>query len=270
MVQVSADEIGHSANHSQNMCFDFGTARIDVTEADWAALRAKVLAHLRARRGFALATINLDHLVKLGHDAEFRAAYAAHDMIVADGNPIVWLSRLAKRPVELIPGSELIDPLAALAAAQDRPVAFFGSSADVLEQAARSLQKRHPSLKLGPRIAPPMGFDPTGSVAERLTESIAESGAGLCFVALGAPKQERFAAFARQKAPQTGFVSIGAGLDFIAGTQTRAPYLVRRLALEWFWRMALSPARLGLRYLRCILILPGQVLAALRLRHRAG
>ena len=269
MVQISAEGTGRRTEPRQRMSFGFGPARIEVTEPSWAKLLRTVQAHLQARRGFALATINLDHLAKLGQDAEFRTAYAAHDIIVADGNPIVWLSRLANRPVELIPGSDLIDPLAGLAAAYDRPVAFFGSSPDVLEAAARILQERHPGLKLATRIAPPMGFDPCGQIAERLAEDIADSGAGLCFVALGAPKQERFAAFARRKAPQTGFVSIGAGLDFIAGTQTRAPHLVRRLALEWFWRMALSPARLGLRYLRCILILPGQTLAALRLRQRA-
>ncbi len=254
----------------EKMQFAFGTTRIEVTTPSWEETLASVGAHLKARRGFALATINLDHLVKLRADTGFRMAYARHDIIVADGNPIVWLSRLARRPVELIPGSELIDPLAELAATLGVSVAFFGSSPEVLEKAAETLQRRHPGLKLAIRIAPPMGFDPKGPVAERLLRDIADSGAGLCFVALGAPKQEEFAAFGRSIAPQLGFVSIGAGLDFIAGTQTRAPRLVRRLALEWFWRMMLAPGRLGMRYLRCILILPGQALAALRLRQRTG
>ncbi|MCC5955604.1 MAG: WecB/TagA/CpsF family glycosyltransferase [Natronohydrobacter sp.] len=252
------------------MQFTFGTTRIDVTTPTWEAVIATVGAHLKAQRGFALATINLDHLVKLRSDTAFRAAYARHEMIVADGNPIVWLSRLANRPVDLIPGSDLIHPIAGLAASLDVPVAFFGSRPEVLEEAAKALQNEHPGLTLATRIAPPMGFDPTGPVAERLLKDIAASGAGLCFVALGAPKQEEFAAFGRSIAPQLGFVSIGAGLDFIAGHQTRAPRIVRALALEWLWRMMLAPGRLGLRYLRCILILPGQALAALRLRFGAG
>lgn len=65
-----------------------------------------------------------------------------------------------------------------------------------------------------------------------------------------------------------GFVSIGAGLDFLAGTQTRAPEWVRRYAVEWLWRALSSPKRLVPRYLQCLAILPGQVFAAMRQRFR--
>ena len=88
------------------------------------------------------------------------------------------------------------------------------------------------------------------------------SGARLCILARGAPKQEMFAARGTERLP--GFVSIGAGLDFIAGTQRRAPRWVRQIAVEWFWRMACDPRRLALRYWSCVLILPELVLAALR------
>ncbi|MBD3764411.1 MAG: VTT domain-containing protein, partial [Rhodobacterales bacterium] len=64
------------------------------------------------------------------------------------------------------------------------------------------------------------------------------------------------------------YTSVGAGLDFLAGAQVRAPAWVRRLALEWLWRMALDPRRLAARYAACAAILPGQALAALRQRRR--
>lgn len=86
------------------MEFTFGQATVRVTHPDAEAVLAAVEARLRAGQGFALATINLDHLVKLGRSAAFRAAYLAQDFVVADGNPIVWLSRLAGRPVRLVPG----------------------------------------------------------------------------------------------------------------------------------------------------------------------
>ena len=250
----------------QQMRFAFGHTDIEVNVPTWDALMSHLRGRLSARQGFALATINLDHLVKLRVDKAFRDAYAQHDLIVADGNPIVWLSHLARRPVDLIPGSDLIEPVAELAAQMDIPVAFFGSDAAVLDAAAQELQKRYRGLNVAIRIAPPMGFDPTGDAAKRLLDDIAASGAGLCFVALGAPKQERFAAFGRSLAPDIGFVSIGAGLDFLAGRQTRAPRLVRAFAFEWLWRMMLSPRRLALRYLQCIRILPMEIIAALRLR----
>ena len=111
-----------------------------------------------------------------------------------------------------------------------------------------------------------MGFDPEGDAAAQMLRQVAAQGIGLCFLALGAPKQEQMAALGRQLAPQTGFVSVGAGLDFIAGTQTRAPKLVQALALEWLWRALTSPRRLIPRYASCAAILPAQTLAALRLR----
>lgn len=108
-------------------------------------------------------------------------------------------------------------------------------------------------------IAPPFGFDPQGADAVSHLETIRQSGAQLCFLALGAPKQEQLAIEGRERAPGCGFVSIGAGLDFIAGSQTRAPKWVRALALEWVWRMLSNPKRLAGRYWKCILIMPGLV-----------
>jgi len=246
--------------------FSFPPYRIAVNVPDRAALLAEVEARLRRGEGFALATINLDHLVKLRHDPGFRAIYAAQDLVVADGNPIVWLSRLARRPVALVPGSDMVEPLARAAQRAGVPVALVGTTEPALAAAAEVLSARVPGLTIAARIAPPMGFDPQGDEARRILVTLADSGAGLTLIALGAPRQEIFAAFGRRAVPGMGFASIGAGLDFLAGTQTRAPRWVRAVAMEWLWRMLSSPRRLFLRYWRCALILPGQIWAAWRLR----
>ena len=70
----------------------------------------------------------------------------------------------------------------------------------------------------------------------------------------------------REIAPGVIFASIGAGLDFLGGHQKRAPVWVQKIGMEWLWRALGSPLRLGPRYLRCLAILPGQILAARRLR----
>ena len=246
--------------------FRFDQIVIAVNVPDRAALLAAVSARLAARQGFALATVNLDHLVKLGRSEAFRRAYAAQDLVVADGNPVVWLSRLAGRRVALVPGSELVGPLAGLAAAAGVSVALIGSTDAALEVAAARLEVRVPGLTIALRIAPPMGFDPQGDAAAQMLRQVAAQGIGLCFLALGAPKQELMAALGRQLAPATGFVSVGAGLDFIAGTQSRAPWLFRVTALEWFWRALTNPRRLIPRYAACAAILPGQVVQAWRRR----
>ena len=232
------------------------TAQVHITHPTRMALLDDIATRFAAGDGFTLATLNLDHIVKMRRDPAFRAAYLQHSHVVADGNPIVWLSGLAGRKVALVPGSELIAPFAALAARMDVPVAVLGSTQVVLDAAAERLEHDHPGLQIVARIAPPFGLDVTGPEADALIARLGDSGARLCLLALGAPKQEILAVRAAAALPACGFVSIGAGLDFIAGHQTRAPRLVRRLALEWAWRMASNPARLAGRYAACAAILP--------------
>lgn len=220
------------------------------------ALLAEIEARLGAGQGFSVATLNLDHVVKLRRDPVFRRAYAAMSHVTADGNPIVWLSRLAGYRLDLAPGSELVEPVAAAAARAGAPVAFLGSTAAALERAEAALVRRHPGLAVAARIAPPMGFDPEGPAADAAIETLAASGARVCFLALGAPKQEILAARAQERLPQVGFLSVGAGLDFVAGTQVRAPALVRAFAAEWLWRLGTDPRRLARRYALCLAILP--------------
>ncbi len=228
-----------------------------------AALLARLSSCFDAGQGFAVATLNLDHIVKLRRDPAFRRAYAGQTHVVADGNPVVWLSHWAGQvDVRLVPGSELIAPLAALAARKGAPVALFGSTDATLARAAERLIADHPGLKVTACIAPPFGFDPESAAADALMDDVAASGARICLLALGAPKQEVLAARALARHPGLGFVSIGAGLDFIAGHQHRAPVWVRQIAMEWLWRMLTNPRRLARRYLECALILPGLAVRA--------
>jgi exopolysaccharide biosynthesis WecB/TagA/CpsF family protein len=244
--------------------------RIVVTVQDQAALLADLEARFASGQGFSVATLNLDHVVKLSRDAVFRVAYRAQTHVTADGNPIVWLSRLAGQQVSLVPGSELISPLAALAAKHEVPVVFFGATETVVTAAAERLSTRYPALDVALCRAPAMGFEPNGAEAEADIAAIAASGARLCFLALGAPKQEIFAARAHAALPHVGFVSIGAGLDFIAGTQNRAPAWVQAVAAEWLWRLLSNPRRLAARYAACCAALPALVCKALRLRRQVA
>lgn len=240
--------------------------RVVVNTASRAALLQAIESALAQAHGFTVATLNLDHVVKLRRDARFRHAYSRHSHVVADGNPIVWLARLSGTPVELVPGSELVEPVAAIAARTLAPVAFLGGTDAALEVAAAQLEARHPGLRVVSRIAPPMGFDPEGAAADAAIDDIAASGARVCFVALGAPKQEIFAARAAESLPKVGFLSIGAGLDFIAGHQSRAPAWIRSIAAEWLWRLGSNPRRLARRYADCALIVPVLAYEALACR----
>ena len=239
---------------------------VSVNVASMRDLESELRNCFKAQKGFSLATLNLDHVTKLRRLPAFAEAYGRHSYVTADGNPIVWISRLAGDNISLLPGSDLIKPIAKIAAECDTPIALLGSSEETLINAAKALTDTTANLAVTAQIAPPMGFDPTGPQAAEYVEMLAASGARLCFVALGAPKQEIFATFASERLPQMGFVSIGAGLDFISGHQNRAPKWVRKIAAEWLWRLVQNPGRMASRYGACFAILPGLVICALKTR----
>lgn len=208
----------------------------------------------RALQGesFTLFTLNLDHLVKLRRNAAFRDAYASADIVTADGAPVAWLARLQNGAVERTTGADLLLPLIEAAAEEHLPVFLFGTSADVMARVGRDLANRTATpLDIVGTMAPSANFDPEGPEADAAIARIRQSGARLAFIALGAPKQEIFAERARKAGVTCGFICIGAALDFVAGTQIRAPRVMRDNGLEWIWRLATNPRRLAGRYAQC-------------------
>ncbi len=218
-----------------------------------------------AQRGESAAvfTLNLDHLVKLRTNEKFRHAYRQAHFITADGAPVVRLAASQGMAVERTTGADMVLPLAEEAARRGLPVFMFGSSADVLARAGQRLcANTDGALAIAGSIAPAMDFDPMGPEADAAIDRIAVSGARICFLALGAPKQELLAARAVERGVPIVFVCIGAALDFLAGAQVRAPRSVQRAGLEWAWRLASNPRRLALRYTQCALLLADLTLLA--------
>ncbi|MBM3606210.1 MAG: WecB/TagA/CpsF family glycosyltransferase [Alphaproteobacteria bacterium] len=253
------------------MKFQIGPQHISITVPDRASLLEIVESRLEEGMGFALATLNVDHLEKLRSDETFRAAYAAHDLIVADGNPVVWLARLGGQSLSLVPGSELVVPLCQTAARLDKPIAIIAGTRASGQMAAERLAGQIPGLDIAMIDAPGFPFDPSGAEADILLDRLDASKACLCLLAVGAPRQEILAARGRVRCPRVGFASVGAGIDFIAGRQKRAPKFVRSMRMEWLWRATLSPLRLGPRYLRGAMILPGHAIRArVQRRERTG
>ena len=230
-------------------------------------LIARVGSRLARGIGFCLYTVNLDHLVKRRSDAAFRAIYARGTFVTADGAPLVALARRQGARLARTTGADLIEPLCALAARTGAPLYFYGSTLPMLESAAAALMRRHPGLIVSGCEAPPFGLDPRSDAVAAAGERMASSGARLCLVALGAPKQEAASDFLFARHPGIGFLCIGAALDFVAGGQKRAPRLFQNLGLEWLWRLGTDPRRLALRYVRCALLLADlAILAPLRQR----
>ena len=169
-------------------------------------------------------------------------------MVLADGFPIVTLARRNRVALERASGSDLSCRAAAV---WGFPIYLFGTTLRTLCAAGRELAETIPELEIAGAYAPPAEFEPDSEAADEAIAVIKQSRARICLVALGAPRQELFSARALDATTGIAFLGIGASLDFIAGTQTRCPQLLRRLNLEWAWRAVSDPRRLATRYVAC-------------------
>lgn len=239
---------------------------IRITLPTQAAAVEAAISRAERGEGFSLFTLNLDHLVKLRTSAPFRAAYGRASLVTADGAPLVWLARRQGAVVERTTGADLVEPLLDQAARRGVPVYVVGPGPEAQAAAFAVFAKRYPDLTIAGAETPmiPGGDSGLGPFdLDGLAARIRASGARLCLLCLGAPKQELLADALLQRCPQVGFLGVGAALDFIAGEVARAPGWMQATGLEWVWRFLSQPRRLGLRYARCAILFAGLALKSL-------
>jgi N-acetylglucosaminyldiphosphoundecaprenol N-acetyl-beta-D-mannosaminyltransferase len=224
--------------------FRVGDVGVDVLDLQGALDRIELL--VRAGRGGAVFTPNVDHVVNARRVPALARAYSRADLSLADGMPLVWASRLLGPPLpERVAGSDFAEPLLIKAAEQRWRVYLLGGRAGAAEEAASRLKGQG---------VPVVGADgaavaPDGSAAEEVLAHIARTRPELLLVGLGSPKQELFIDRYRDRLTGTVAVGCGAVIDFIAGRVPRSPAWMSRAGLEWAYRLAQEPRRLWRRYL---------------------
>ncbi|XXF78097.1 WecB/TagA/CpsF family glycosyltransferase [Myxococcaceae bacterium GXIMD 01537] len=202
-----------------------------------------------AKAGGYICTPNVDHVVLAETDLGFRDAYARADLVVVDGMPIVWASKLLDPTLpERISGSDLILPLMKLAAERGWRVYLLGAGPGTAEEAARRIQEKYPVNIVG-CDSPRVSTDKGGEQNEPILRKVREAKADLLFVALGSPKQETWIGQVAEQLRPTVAIGVGAGFDFIAGKARRAPPWIARAGFEWLYRLLHEPKRLWRRYL---------------------
>ena len=197
-----------------------------------------------------LVTPNVDHVVKLHapvdpHVEGFRAAYADGDLVLCDSRVLARLARLSGAALSVVPGSDLTAELLSKGHLAGRTVAVIGGGDRLLDV----LRARYP----GPdyiQHRPPMGVLADARAMAAIPRFVAESGAEVSLLALGAPQSEIAARLCRDTVGARGVgLCIGASLEFLTGDQRRAPVWMRRAGLEWLHRLLSDPGRLWRRYL---------------------
>ncbi len=179
---------------------------------------------------------------------ELREFNANAAFLVADGAPLVWASRIKGTPLpERVAGSDLLFELSEQAARLGHRIFLLGGGAGVAQEAARRLELKYPGLLIVGVETPP--FRPLTEREEvELQDRIRAARVDILFVALGSPKGERWMTKNLPMLNVPLCVQIGASLDFAAGRVRRAPVWMRRIGMEWAFRLAVEPRRLCSRY----------------------
>ena len=216
--------------------------------------------------GGCVFTPNVDHVVMAEDDGAFREAYAAANLSLADGQPLIWASRLLAAPLPArISGSDLVLPLMKLAAVRRFRVYLLGGAPGVAAAVAARFE-REVGVEIAGVDCPAISLD-RDLEEDAVTKRLVAGRPDLVLVALGAPKQELWIHRVRDRIRPAVAIGVGAALDFVSGRARRAPAWMSRAGLEWLYRLAHEPRRLARRYLlrdpRFLLVL-GRTLRAPR------
>ncbi len=226
----------------------FMNTQIDNVTMQQAIARIEEL--IQQRKNAYVVTPNVDHIVKLESDETFRKIYENADLILTDGQPLVWFSRWYKTPiVEKVSGSDLFPKLCECAAQKGYTMFFLGAAPGVAAQAAENLKKRYPGLNVVGIYSPPRGFEHDKEELQKTIQVVKDAHPDIMVVGLGAPKQEKFMYEHRVELGVPVSLGLGASFDFEAGTVKRAPRWMRNAGLEWMYRLIKEPRRMFKRYI---------------------
>jgi N-acetylglucosaminyldiphosphoundecaprenol N-acetyl-beta-D-mannosaminyltransferase len=194
-----------------------------------------------------LVTPNVDFLVQARRDVELRRILMDADLVLCDGMPLVWASRLLGNPLpERVAGADLVPLLIRLAAEKNYRVFFLGGTVKSMAQAVARLQAEYPTLQVA-GYSPP--FDRLLAMDhEDIKSRIQEFQPHFLFVSFGCPKQEKWVAMHHQSLGVPVCAGVGGTIDFLAGQLKRAPLWMQRIGTEWLFRLAQEPRRLLRRY----------------------
>ena len=196
-----------------------------------------------------LITMNVDHVVRLQDDARFRRAYRNAWIVTLDGMPVFLYSLIVSLGVpELVTGSDLLADLA-VALPVNRMLFFVVSKPEVGERLREYFTSRGFPSDSVKYVSPDFGFENDPVKTDQLIKAIRDHGATDLFFGIGAPKTEIWLDENRARLGNVFAFGFGSGLDFLVGVSHRAPVFMRRVALEWLWRLLSDPGRLWRRYL---------------------
>ena len=233
-------------------CLEMGGMPIALMTRDETARLMEQLASTRmGRTGVSrpvfMTSANGEVLARVAGDPAVRALFEAADIIHADGQAMVFASRL-RHPVpfpERVATTDLFHDAARLAEQSGTPYYFLGAHPDIIGLAEQAIRRQYPRLNI-------VGFRHGYFAREDEEAILAEIDAlrpGILWLGLGIPREQDFVVRNKHRLPNVGVIKTAGGLfDFLSGRRSRAPLWMQNIGLEWLYRAALEPKRLGSRY----------------------
>lgn len=205
-----------------------------------------------------VVTPNVDHVVMLEHHQGLQAAYRDASLVLVDGAPVLWSSRLLGHALpERVAGSDLVPNFFAAVSEEQRVrVYLLGAGPGVADRAAANIRRRWPAVDVVGTYSPPLGFEKDAAETESILARIEAVQPDVVIVGLGAPKQELWVHQHCQRIAAKVALCVGATIDFLAGERSRAPVWMRDAGLEWLYRIATEPRRLAARYAKDAWLFP--------------
>lgn len=203
-----------------------------------------------AGSGGWMVTANVDILRQCVSDPMTAELISTADLIVPDGMPLVWASKLAGDPLpERVAGSDLIFSLSERAAELGLSIYLLGGNPGTAEATAEILTAKYPGLKVAGTYCPSFGFQSEPEECSAIESAIASANPDLVYVGLSFPLQGRVICDLRHCAPNAWWLGVGISFSFVSGEVERAPEWMQHTGLEWCYRLKCEPRRLVKRYL---------------------
>lgn len=197
-----------------------------------------------------IVAVNVDVIVKIEQDDYLKKITDEADLVLVDGQPLIWISRMYKRDVKAkISGSDLVPLLCKRAAQKGYSVFIIGGKKGIAEKACENLKKKHPSINIVGDYAPPLGFEKDEVELNKINDMITKVSPDILIACFGCPKQEKWIYENYHKYKAKVSICAGATVDFLAGNINRAPKWMSNHGLEWFYRLIKEPRRMFKRYL---------------------
>jgi N-acetylglucosaminyldiphosphoundecaprenol N-acetyl-beta-D-mannosaminyltransferase len=186
-------------------------------------------------------TPNTEIIMKAQDDPEFKAILNEGDLVIPDGIGVVLASKIHHLGLtERVPGIELMTMMLEYCNRTGKSIYLFGGQPKVAELAAIKIKETYPNVKIaGTRD----GFFESNQEISIL-DDINEKKPDILFVALGAPKQEKWISKYKKTINAKVAMGVGGSLDVWAGTVKRAPVIFQKTGLEWFYRLLKQPTRI--------------------------